>query len=120
MTETEDAGRPARPRHTLSAQLADVIESRGLTAYAAAKLADVDPGAVARFMAGKTGMNSETFDKLGRALGLRLVELGVRRRRPGPKPGRGASVGPAAEVEGHAADIGRGIVTDKGEGSEHA
>ena len=100
MTETEDAVAKARPKHTLSAQLADVIESRGLTAYAAAKLADVDPGAVSRFLTGKTGITSETFDKLGRALGLRLIELGVRRRRVAAKPKRvERTSGPGSAVE---------------------
>lgn len=53
----------------------EIIEARGLTAYAAARLAGVDPGVVSRFMTGQRDIRMETADRLAAALGLRLVEL---------------------------------------------
>ena len=76
-----------RVRHSLSCQLREIIESRGLTAYGAAKLAGVDPGVVQRFLTGRRDIRLETADRLAAALGLRLVEVG-RRPRFGPGPPR--------------------------------
>jgi transcriptional regulator with XRE-family HTH domain len=75
-------------RHSLSYQLAETIEARGLTAYAVGKLAEVDPGVIARFLAGRRDIRLETADRLAAALGLRLVEVAARRppRRPGTAP----------------------------------
>ena len=73
-----------------------MIDSRGLTAYAVAKLAGVDPGVVARFMSGLRDIRLETADRLAGALGLRLVEVG---RRPAPKASRAvATVDPGYRV----------------------
>ena len=63
-------------RHTVSAQLRDVIDSRGLTPYAVAKLSDIDPGMVARFVSGERDLRLGTVDRIAAALGLRLVEVG--------------------------------------------
>lgn len=68
------------PRHTLSYQLREIIEARGLSAYAAARLADVDPGVVSRFLSGQRDIRLETADRLAVALGLRLVEVARRGR----------------------------------------
>jgi len=71
-------------RNTLSYRLAEVIERRGLTAYAVGQLADVDPGQVSRFLRGQRDLRLGTADKLAVALGLCLVEAGrPRRARPG-------------------------------------
>jgi transcriptional regulator with XRE-family HTH domain len=68
-------------RNTLSYRIAEVIESRGLTAYGVGQLAGVDPGVVARFLSGRRDIRLATADKLAVALGLYLVEAG-RTRRP--------------------------------------
>lgn len=78
----------AGDRHDLGRQLVDIIASRGLTAYAMGKMADVDPGVIARFLDGRRDIRLETAGRLATALGLRLVEVAARRppRRPGPAP----------------------------------
>ncbi len=63
-------------RHTVSAQLRVVIDSRGLTPYAVAKLAGIDPGMVARFVSGERDLCLATVDRIAAALSLRLVEVG--------------------------------------------
>jgi Helix-turn-helix/T5orf172 domain len=76
-------------RHSLSYQMKEIIDSRGLTPHAVATLAEVDPGIVSRWMAGRRDIRLETADKLARALGLRLAETarwtgkGKKPRRPG-------------------------------------
>lgn len=71
---------PTKPRprllYSLSGQLRDVIRSRGLTPYAVAKLANIDPGMVARFVSGERDLRLGTVDRIATALGLRLVEVG--------------------------------------------
>jgi transcriptional regulator with XRE-family HTH domain len=79
-------------RHTLSQQLRDVIDSRGLTAYAVAKAADIDPGMVARFVSDERDLRLATVDRVAAALGLRLVEVG---RAKGRVRGRAIDVSPA-------------------------
>lgn len=46
------------------------MQSQGLTAYAVAKLAQIDPGVVKRFVEGRTDMTSSNLDKVFAALGL--------------------------------------------------
>ena len=77
-------------RHTLSYQLREIIDARGLTAYAAGQLAGVDPGVVSRFLTGQRDIRLETADRLAAALGLRLVE--VARKVKATRPGRPAGV----------------------------
>jgi transcriptional regulator with XRE-family HTH domain len=71
---------PARPadlaRNTLSYQLRDVIDRRGLSAHAVGKAAGVDPAVVARFVSCERDVRLATADKIAAALGLRLVEQG--------------------------------------------
>lgn len=74
-------------KHTLSYQLREIIEARGLSAYAVGQMADVDPGMVQRFLTGRRDIRLETADRLAEALGLRLVELA--------RSGRGRSARPA-------------------------
>ncbi len=76
MKKGASAARPAANKHTLSYQLREVIEARGLSAYAAGKLAGVDPGVVQRFLTGERDIRLETADRLALALGVRLVEVG--------------------------------------------
>jgi transcriptional regulator with XRE-family HTH domain len=85
---------PATSRHTLSYQLREVIDSRGLTAYAVAKSAGVDPGVVQRFLTGRRDVMLGTADRIAAALGLRLVEP-ARRPRAGVRP-----AAPAADDQG--------------------
>ncbi len=77
-------------KHTLSCQLREVIESRGLTAYALGKEAEVDPTVIGRFLSGERDLRLATADRLALALSLRLVEVAraVRKTR---------SSGPAAK-----------------------
>src|SRR4051794_26644103 len=77
---------PASGRHSLSQQLRDLIDSRGLTAYGAAKLAGVNPAVVSRYMDGTRDIRMATADKLAAALGLRLVEVGRGARGRGRNP----------------------------------
>jgi len=81
---TRPAGRAAGPnKHTLSYQLREIIDARGLCAYAVAKLAEIDPGILSRFLSGARDIRLATADRIAAALGLRLVEVGkVRRGRP--------------------------------------
>jgi transcriptional regulator with XRE-family HTH domain len=72
-------------RHTVSQQLRDVIDSRGLTPYAVAKEAGIDPGMVARFVSGERDLRLGTVDRIAAALGLRLVEVGRSKARA-PRP----------------------------------
>jgi ribosome-binding protein aMBF1 (putative translation factor) len=65
-------------RYTVSGQLRDVIESRGLdglTHTELGRLSGVDPTVIARFVAGDREIRNGTFDKLAAGLGLRLVEV---------------------------------------------
>ncbi len=62
-------------KHTVSGQLRDVIESRGLTPTELGQLAGVDPTVIARFVSGEREVRNGTFDKIASALGLRLVEV---------------------------------------------
>ncbi len=65
----------------LSEQLRRILESRGVSAYALDKAADLDPGVVARFLDGRRGLTLASADRLAAALGIRLVEAPGRRRR---------------------------------------
>ena len=83
-------GRPAPgpDKHTLSYQLREFIESRGITAYALGKDAGVDATVIGRFLAGERDLRLGTADRIAQALGLRLVEVAARPARRGrpPKP----------------------------------
>ena len=65
----------AKSRPTLSSQVRDVIESRGLTLAELGQLSDVDPTVIGRFLSGEREVRSRTLDKLAAALDLRLVEV---------------------------------------------
>lgn len=95
-SRARQAVRIAPNRHTLSYQLREIIDARGLNAYAVGQLAGVDPGVVSRFLRGQRDIRLETADRLASALGLRLVEV-ARQARP-TRPGRPA--GPT-DVEPH-------------------
>jgi transcriptional regulator with XRE-family HTH domain len=82
-------------KHTLSAQLRDVIESRGLTSYALGRAAGVAPAVISRFVSGDRGLTMATADRVAEALGLRLVEVGSKGRVRPRSVSRG--VGPAVE-----------------------
>ena len=78
--------RRAPARHSLSSQLLDIIESRNLSAYALGKLAGVDPGVIQRFITGARDIRLETADRIGAALGLRLVEVTPRKATARARP----------------------------------
>jgi len=86
MKRGDKSAQSARNKHTLSYQLREVIESRGLSAYAAGKLAGVDPGVVQRFLTGERDIRMGTADRLGLALGVRLVEVARKGGAPAPRP----------------------------------
>lgn len=46
------------------------MESQSLTAYALAKLAELDPGVVKRYISGQREMQTDTLEKILDALGL--------------------------------------------------
>lgn len=81
---------PREARHSLSKQLREIIDSRGLTAYALGQSSGVDPTVIGRFLADQRDIRLDTADKLATALGLRLVEVAR------PK-GRGRPAKQAAE-----------------------
>lgn len=65
--------RPDREgRTSLTEALKSGIKDRGLTAYAVAKLAEVRPHVVQRFLNGERGLTLATADKLAGVLGLEL------------------------------------------------
>lgn len=76
---------PRGGRHSLSVQLRDVIESRGLGPAELARDSGVDARVIGRFVAGERTITLETADRLAAALGLRLVEV-ARRPAPARKP----------------------------------
>jgi plasmid maintenance system antidote protein VapI len=57
---------------SVSKSLRDAIRERGLTAYAAAKLAGVSVDAIQRFLNRQRGLTLATVDKLADSLGLSL------------------------------------------------
>ena len=93
---------PAPDRRTLSYQLREIVASRGLSAYAVAKAAGIDPGVLSRFLSGTRDIRMETADRIAAALGLRLVEVGKgpgRARTPRPAQGQGQGQGQGQEPE---------------------
>lgn len=66
---------PRENKHTLSRSLRDVIESRGLTAYALGQDSGVDATVIGRFLSGERDLRLGTADRIAAALGLRLVEV---------------------------------------------
>ena len=85
--------RPQPARHSLSHQLRELIDARGLTAYELGKLADVDPSVIGRFLRDERTPRLDTVDRIAAALGVRLVEVGQRRGR-----GRKSATPPPSEV----------------------
>ena len=73
-------------RHTISYQLSEILESRGLTDYALAKLCGINRAQLHRFRKGQRDLTLATLDKLAAVLGLRLVEVARPARKPSLKP----------------------------------
>ena len=83
------AKQTAAPRRdgTISDQLRRFIGGHGTgTAYGAAASAGISPVVVARFLKHERGLTLETVDKLGEALGLKLVKVGRGRPAAGRQP----------------------------------
>ena len=62
------------PKKPVSGALREVIQEKGLTAYAAAKEAGVSVDAVQRFLKDERGLTLGTVDKLATALDLTLCD----------------------------------------------
>jgi transcriptional regulator with XRE-family HTH domain len=70
----------------ISDQLREVIAARGLSGYAVATAAGLNPAIISRWIGGERGLSSESLDAVAEALGVRLVEgRGGLRRIPGRK-----------------------------------
>lgn len=69
---------PTVPR-PLSDQFRDAIRESGLSVRELGKRADIDDGMLHRFLSGERSLTLTTADRLGEALGLRLVEARSRR-----------------------------------------
>jgi transcriptional regulator with XRE-family HTH domain len=80
MPRTSKTAKPARKPppadpHALSTRLREIARNRGLTPYAIAREAGIDPGMLSRFLNGERDIRLATADAIARALGLRLVEI---------------------------------------------
>ncbi|MBX9769906.1 MAG: helix-turn-helix domain-containing protein [Candidatus Obscuribacterales bacterium] len=73
---------------TLSDQLRREIRNSGLSAYAIARLIEIDKAAMSRFLNGKSGISLDAIDRLGQLLGLWLEKKQV----AGPKDHRFSTV----------------------------
>lgn len=86
---------PRRPtRTTFSDEIRDAIDRDGRTPYAIARDAQVDPGILSRFLAGKRSMTTDTLDRLAPALGLHLATATRGRGRPRAEAPRKAAPAP--------------------------
>lgn len=59
---------------SISQQLRDIIKARGMTAYAVAQAAEIDPSIVSRFLSRERHLSGVTLDAVADALGLELRE----------------------------------------------
>jgi DNA-binding phage protein len=62
-----------REPELLSAQLRQIVLDSELTQYRISKLAEMSQAQLYRFMTTGRGISIETLDRIGQALGLRLV-----------------------------------------------
>jgi transcriptional regulator with XRE-family HTH domain len=72
--------KPKKPR-TLSDQLRQIIADCGMSRYEIAKRSGVPEAALSRFFNKKTGLSTDTLDRLAPALGLELVARRPAKRR---------------------------------------
>lgn len=90
--------RPARAARkrpgSISQQLRNIIQARGLTAYAVAAAAEVAPSTMSRFLNDERTMSLETLDAVAGALGLELKETRRGRNAGGKKEPRPEPVDP--------------------------
>jgi transcriptional regulator with XRE-family HTH domain len=66
-------------------QIRDAIRNCGTTKYSLSQQVGVSESALSRFMAGKSGLNLSTLDKLAEVLGLEVTVTVQRTRKPSPK-----------------------------------
>ena len=62
-----------KEREKLSHQLRRIMAESGLSRYEIARRTGVQESALSRFFNGQRGLTTETLDKLGECLGLRIV-----------------------------------------------
>jgi plasmid maintenance system antidote protein VapI len=72
--------KPKKPQ-TLSEQLRQIIADCGMSRYEIAKRSGVPEAALSRFFNRKTGLTTETLDRLAPALGLQLRATRPARKR---------------------------------------
>jgi transcriptional regulator with XRE-family HTH domain len=63
-----------RGRPSLTSQIRDVMEARGITPTELGQLSGVDPTVIARFASDERDVRGKTLDKIAAALYLRVVE----------------------------------------------
>jgi transcriptional regulator with XRE-family HTH domain len=78
----------SKRRLPLSQRLRRIVDDAGVSRYRICMAAKVDPGAMSRFMTGKTGLTLVSLDALADVLGLELVARGPMRLPPPAKLGR--------------------------------
>ena len=65
----------------LSDQIRRAVDASGLSRYAICKAAQIDQGAMSRFMAGDAGLLLEALDRLGQVLNLEVKARGKKGRK---------------------------------------
>ncbi|MFI5461225.1 MAG: helix-turn-helix domain-containing protein [Isosphaerales bacterium] len=66
----------ATKRKRLSDQIRDAVDASGMSRYAICKAIGLSQGTMSRFMSGRSGISSETMDRIGE-----LLDLEIRPRR---------------------------------------
>lgn len=66
-------GRNKNTYTSLSDQLRVIIRNHEMSRYAICRAADVDPSQLHRFLNGKGRLTTDSLDRIGKALGLRLA-----------------------------------------------
>jgi transcriptional regulator with XRE-family HTH domain len=92
----------------LADQLRDAIGLSGRSASEVARLAEVDPAQVLRFLSGERDVRLETAGRICRALGWHLAEVARGRGRPSTAPARSKSERLGFEAEGRETGVGDG------------
>ena len=84
------ATRNATISDDLRSAIADTLRERNISVRELGRLADVDDGVIARFVARERGLTIATLDRLGPVLGVRLVRERARGRSTATRTRAGA------------------------------